>query len=232
MWTRKDAVSMTLAAVATFGVTVALFLPRVVNATNAQDQAKVLSPVLHIGQGDECRAALAMSDKQPAATGSKTAPNRPMPGQIIAEAGPAPVVTFLVNNPSDQEATISFTASFDTSRPAGRSLSRPQNQWTQSYDLVLKPGESRELAADTKATLAMGARHNTLAFPFMRHLSDAKSSIQALSFSVPMTQQQRSAQAFGAPINAGNNVQVGNTVPVKAVQQVSLRAFDPAAQAG
>ena len=58
MWTKKDTLNMTLATAATFAVTVAMFLPRIVNATNDKAPAVVLSPVLHVGDCESHRQSL------------------------------------------------------------------------------------------------------------------------------------------------------------------------------
>src|SRR5437763_1689192 len=106
MWTRKDTVSMALAAVATFGATVAMFLPRVVNATAEQSNDVVLSPVLTIG-GCEVRAQVAGT---PMLYGSGPNSGQQIPGSVTVAAGAVPAFKFIVSNPTDKEATVTFTA--------------------------------------------------------------------------------------------------------------------------
>jgi hypothetical protein len=91
-----------------------------------------------------------------------------------------PAITLVVRNTSDQESRIVFAASFDSVRPSGRRMSAPQSQWRETYDLVMQPGETREIEARPNVSLGVG----TNATLVLRPAGSQTAAISALSFSV------------------------------------------------
>ena len=220
MWKRKDLVTMAVAAIGTFGLTLGTFLPRVVNATADSASAKVLSPVLKIG-GCEIQA---QTEGSAMATSFNNNGNSITPqGQVMVSAGLAPVITFIVKNTTDAEASISFNAAMQSAQPGGRSMSAPRPQWSESFDLVMAPGETREIAVDTRIALAAGRVSSLL----LRDNASTQGialnngstirvngavSIAALTFNVLRTGQQAATSFNGNTVATGTLVLNGNVV--------------------
>jgi hypothetical protein len=135
-------------------------------------------------------------------------------GQIAMDAGEIPAITFIVKNTNATETEIAFGASIDTQSRAGRSMSAPQSKWKESFDLVLQPGETREIQIEPRVNVNTGIRATLSLTP----ADQPKSAITALAFSVPSRPSQaRVNSAAATPAVPG----IDPAKPVKFVTQPS-----------
>lgn len=189
MWNKKDFIAASLAATAAFGLTLAAFLPRVATATDSPKTHAVLSPVLHVSncdiqaqsEGQEGPSDPFKSVGMGVAVSSVAA--HP-PGDVTIAAGKLPAIKITVKNTSDKQTTVSFVAS-DAVRGSIAAMSRlvptAETKWTAPYDLTLKPGETREITADTGLSVGEGGA----SFLYLADPADNTSRIVALQFSTP-----------------------------------------------
>ena len=123
MWTRRDFVLLTTAAVATFGFTLAAFWPRIANAVDETPvTADVKVPALNLGNASVTAA--------------------------LDAAHPRTVI-LTVHNTTAQAATAQFSAGAIVVEPYGmmlRSEPRGQEVWKQEYAVDLQPGQTKSLS--------------------------------------------------------------------------------------
>jgi len=177
MWNRKDFVAAAVAAVATFALTMGLFSTREATATDDKPVTTVMSPVLHVGACEVTAQADGVVPAMPA-----NAKNANMPGVLNIEAGAVPKIRLLVKNTSEVEATVAFTGTLQTSAGAGMSrvIPVPKTNWTAPFNMVLKPGETREIEVDTKASVGAMSQ----AYLSLKTDADPKTPVSALTFIV------------------------------------------------
>ncbi len=150
MWTRHDWALMGVAAFATFGLSVALFLPRVVTADgDAGVTTAVPIPTLHLATCDVV-AQLAPSDSPPESR----------QGILQMKAGAQPKLLFIIQNNTSAATTADFTAVISVSNIRSR-LSRivtfSPPVWTDSFSVNLKPSEQRTIDIPANFTLDAGS---------------------------------------------------------------------------
>ena len=199
MWTRKDILTVVLAATATFGLALVTLLPRVASATQEEKTTTVLSPVLHVGECDVQAQAESNTLPQNAAVNGAVRPAA-LPGQIFVTAGPVPSIKLIAKNPADKEAMVVINARLRAT--AGSSFSRtmpyPETKWSETYNLVLKAGETREIEVDTKTSLAP----LTYSQFELQSGEDASTRITALSINVMLKAAVPTAGVIQPPSQA------------------------------
>jgi hypothetical protein len=205
MWTRKDFAMLAVAAIGTFGMTVAILLPR--NAS-AGDEAAVTttiqSPVLKVGDC-EVRAEAAQG------TAPTTAGNSLMRMQsntvFMASKEAMPVIKLTVKNTTDKATTATFAAT-TMGAEMGSLISRVgprlQQQWTANYTVELKAGESKEIEVKTGVTMASGYAQLVL------KPDGQGQAINALTFSVISGPAVMPAAAKGGLGDAASQRQVSS----------------------
>jgi hypothetical protein len=125
MWTRRDFVLLATAAIATFGFTVATFVPRIANAVDETPvTADVKVPTLNLG-GASVSAAL--------------------------DPAHARTVLFTVRNTTDDAVTVQFSAQATVYGPTSM-LSRVgpvgSQVWSQDLAVDLQPGQTKTLSVE------------------------------------------------------------------------------------
>jgi hypothetical protein len=111
----------------------------------------------------------------------------------------------------------------DSSRPMGRMISAPQSQWKDSFDLVMKPGETREIEVDTQVTAAVGTMYTMTMGP----VAETKAGVAAgTPYTVTLQPNPKTTVAALSFSVINNNINAnGNRV---LAQQAAAPAIDPA----
>ena len=163
---RRDAITAGLWATGTLAVTLGLFYPTHMLAVDPPRPLKAenAKPKLVVN-GSELSIAI---DGQtgPAAT--------LLPGK-------APVLRLLASNPTETTVDLSYRVSLSMSPPVdlrSRTLPSPKEVWHCEELLTLRPGESKTLELDTKASLDAGTNGHV-------RLEVGKQEIVALRLAVP-----------------------------------------------
>jgi len=126
MWTRRDFALLATAAIATFGITVAAFWPRLANAV----------------------------DNQPPATTDVKVPTLNLEGASVSAAldsAHARTVILTVRNLTDSAATAQFAAEANVVQPVSimsRGIPAGQAVWTNDYAVNLQPGETKAISVE------------------------------------------------------------------------------------
>jgi hypothetical protein len=126
MWNRREFALLAAAALATFGITVGTFWPRIAHAVdeNRSVTTDIMVPTLQVG----AVAVTAQIDKDKPHT-----------------------VIFTAKNGSDQSANVKFTAFAQASPPSSsflRETSPGRRIWSDNYALELKGNETKTIAVD------------------------------------------------------------------------------------
>jgi hypothetical protein len=146
MWKRRDWICTGLAAGAAFGLTLAAFLPNVATAVDPAVPVPVVDTPKLKFDGFEISARLVKDDNVAQVNGSTA----------NLKAGPAPKFQVEAINTGTAAATVEFSANLATSNVRDNfsrvpSPRKSTPEWTQSYTLTLKPGETQVVDIDTGA---------------------------------------------------------------------------------
>ncbi len=136
MWNRRDILVLTTAAVATFGLTLIAFCPRLANAVDETPAvtANIKTPTLAVGQ----IAVSAAMDRSNAHT-----------------------IVLTLRNSADSSASAKFVASamvLPSTSPLSRSLPISTQVWKEEYSLNLKSGETKTVSVSLPDNAFVTAR--------------------------------------------------------------------------
>jgi hypothetical protein len=172
MWTRRDLVCLAVSAVATFGLTVTAFYPRLADAVdqNPAPTATINVPTLNLGTAT-VSAALDPDHNR--------------------------TVIFTVRNPSDQKTTARFQAAAMVSSPpapGSRGWGSVGQAWHEEYAVDLLPNETQRLSA----TLPDGAFGGPSQFSPSASFSGNASAATISSYLTLSTKDATPAQSIQA----------------------------------
>ena len=141
MWSRQHWICAGTTALATFGLTVALFWPTIANAVDEKAATTVVSvPTLKV-DSSEITARFAKSDL---ITEEK--------GVRLLKPGAIPPIEIIAYNRGEKEQTFNFTATLIIASMNDRMSRVPRvakPSWEQEYTLTLQPGQSRTVTVET-----------------------------------------------------------------------------------
>ena len=189
-------------AVATMGLTLAMFLPGGLVAvdSSAAVKAEIRRPTL-TARG--CELSARLIDPQAKA---------PTAALISYKTGDQPVVEMTAVNRTDKPVEVPWSLSMRAAGPVSP-MSRmgpvAKEIWCQKGTLMLKAGETQTLTLETKTALP-GGNNGWIA------LQVEKQAIRAVTFAVPQTKQELAAARVQG---------------VLSLDQASNAAVDPVAQA-
>jgi len=133
--TRRDLLSIGAAALAAFGLSMAVLLPRTLNAGDDQQKlaAKVAVPKLTV---NGCEFSIA--------------------GGEHLGAGQTPTFTLVAENKGEESQQVQLTVNMthmQPSSPMSRSAPRPRSLWQTQRTITLGPGQRSEVSLESAAAL-------------------------------------------------------------------------------
>ena len=157
--TRRDLLSMAAVAAGTFGLAVAVFLPRGLDAGEQTPKlaAQIERPKLVV---NGCELSISRGEG--------------------LEAGAKPTFELVASNPTEQSASVEVSIGLTSAKPSSplsRVPSRPSSLWQESRIIALAPGEQATFELASTAALPSEGEISV-------DLASGKQAISAMRFSV------------------------------------------------